>query len=361
MKISRKITLLGLGLAVGIILGVLISINIINSGIIYFGESSRTISSFTPTSVKTYCAWFPWWHETQALSALRLAKNTLHTISPVWYRVDSDGYLEPLKVTMRNEVTDIATVSGIRLAPTIGNDFDNNRIELVLTNASKSAAIIEQIVDIAKIHLYDGIDLDWEEILPKNSDLLHQFIKTLADKLHHQNRFLSVTVHAKTGDSDWDMAKTYDWSELSKYADEIRIMAYDFHTELSPPGPITPLDALKSVINYAQKTIPPEKITIGLPNYGYDWSDTNNLSVSFTDAEVRMDHYNGIWIRDPQSYELIGTYENNDINHTIYLVDNVSLREKIDISHKSGINSICLWRLGEEDPEIWSINNELPK
>ena len=39
-----------------------------------------------------------------------------------------------------------------------------------------------------------------------------------------------------------------------------------------PPMAVSPVDQVRRVLNYAVSVIPPEKILMGMPNYGYDWT-----------------------------------------------------------------------------------------
>lgn len=41
---------------------------------------------------------------------------------------------------------------------------------------------------------------------------------------------------------------------------------------LRPPMAVAPLNKVREVLEYALTQIPPEKILMGIPNYGYDWT-----------------------------------------------------------------------------------------
>lgn len=69
----------------------------------------------------------------------------------------------------------------------------------------------------------------------------------------------------------WRGPQTHDYYELEKYADYIKIMAYEkFPMYGYPgPGPQAPLSWIEGITEYAYDHIPSEKVYVGLPTYGY--------------------------------------------------------------------------------------------
>src|SRR5581483_195793 len=133
---------------------------------------------------------------------------------------------------------------------------------------------------------FDGIDIDYEAVPAASRDDFTAFLTTLAEKLHAAGKLLSVTVHAKTSDRPtWAGPGAEDWPAIGRVADTVKIMCYDYSWKGSPPGPIAPLDWIDAVATYAQSAIPNDKIMIGLPWYGYNWSASSaTTSVSYLSA-----------------------------------------------------------------------------
>lgn len=143
---------------------------------------------------------------------------------------------------------------------------------------------------------YDGIDIDYEGMSCGKKEKFEEFILKLSTELHARKKLLSVAVHPKTGiDSDeadlkkckglkhaitmdfrenWRGPLTHDYTFLGKHADMVKIMAYELHPRKyrNPgPGPQAPGVWLEEIIDYAQTRIPPEKLYMAIPTYGYDW------------------------------------------------------------------------------------------
>jgi cellulose synthase/poly-beta-1,6-N-acetylglucosamine synthase-like glycosyltransferase/peptidoglycan/xylan/chitin deacetylase (PgdA/CDA1 family) len=95
-------------------------------------------------------------------------------------------------------------------------------------------------------------------------------------------------------------------------------------------------------------------VTIG--NYAYDWhdgtGDPENVEEAWVDA--------GDSDAPPSFDRLAGnsTFAYDDENghaHTVWLLDAASAFNELNILDRAGIREIGLWRLGAEDPALWSI------
>lgn len=296
--------------------------------------------------------WIPYWEEKRALGSLEDSAEKIKTISPMWYKLTSDGQLQEIPSSHKKEILDLAKKAGIPVIPTIGNDFDPQRVNLYLARYQVQES--ENLVEIAKQKGFGGWDLDWEEIDGQDKEQFSAFVSSLAEKLHRENLKLIVTVHAQTGTTNqWVGTKGQDLKVIGEAADQVRIMAYDFHSSTSHAGPVTPLDKLQEALSYNLSVIPREKIIIGLPTYGYDWVGEKGEPLQFTNFEERLNKYQVVASRDKDSMALTAQYRQNGENHTVWFEDAQSLAAKIKLAQSFGVSRFCLWHLGGEDPAIW--------
>lgn len=335
-------------------------------GIILFTSFRQSQPSIQPSLVSetssaddsTYGAWIAWWDEEGALESLSSSQKHIRTISPVWYQIDPNGQLIETNSTKRSEIIDKAEELKIRILPSISNSdatgFDSERVSKIIRDSTRKKAFIQNLIHTAQDNKYDGWDLDLEEIAAEDKDFYSQFVTDLAEKLHAKGLTLAVTVHSQTGDSaTWAGAKGQDWNALAKSADEIRIMIYDFHYSASDPGPITPLNKLRAVLAYAVKTIPENKLVIGLPLYGYDWDDEMGVSVQYQDAVNVLEDHDAGYERDDPSQELVSEYEDDETTHAVWFQDSKSVLHKLAIAREYGVEHFFFWRIGGEDPTLW--------
>jgi cellulose synthase/poly-beta-1,6-N-acetylglucosamine synthase-like glycosyltransferase/peptidoglycan/xylan/chitin deacetylase (PgdA/CDA1 family) len=167
-----------------------------------------------------------------------------------------------------------------------------------------------------------------------------------------QPRGLVVAQAVPFDDSDWDY-RTY--AALSDY---LILMGYDEHWESSAPGSIAGEAWFERTLEQRMSELDPAKTIVAVGNYGYDWSDRETeatevtfqeavLSARDSDAQIKFDRAT----RNPYfSYE-----EEDGSRHTVWFLDAVSAYNQMLAAGKYHPAGVALWRLGSEDPSLWSV------
>ena len=216
------------------------------------------------------------------------------------------------------------------------------------------AALLAQV----QTHAFDGIDIDYEGLGKERSTEFTNFIHSLTQKFHAQNKKVSVTVEARIS-NDVPM----DWHALGQQADQVRIMAYDYHArETGTPGPISPLGWVQEITQYATNQIDPRKTVIGLGDYGYDWTEPQlgassweGVGVSREQALALAKTYNQSINRqtgiDMRGYDIgsIPQFKYTDATgkqHQVWYEDADSLQAKTIVVQQYHPTSVILWTAG---------------
>ena len=150
------------------------------------------------------------------------------------------------------------------------------------------------------------------------------FIHDLASALHGKNLKLMVALPA----ADW----SYDYKYFASQVDAIILMNYDFRWSSSAPGPIAPEDWFIQNIDNMVKLVPPEKLVMGVANYGYDWPAKSKRvphplaqSVTFQQGVITAVESGSDILLDPDSLNLHYSYEDdNNLTHTVWMTDGVT-------------------------------------
>ena len=157
-----------------------------------------------------------------------------------------------------------------------------------------------------------------------------------------------------------------DWQAISKYVDEFRIMTYDYGWRGSIPRPVAPYYWVEDVIKYAITQVPREKIYLGVPFYGYGWSDGFFSSYTYATIELILSKYGVDMQYDPKEKTnklyYVSEFDTRDVKvpHEVWFENHVSLEAKLDLVKKYNLGGIAIWRLGKEDKANWrSIRKEL--
>uniref|UniRef100_UPI000B2C9826 glycosyl hydrolase family 18 protein n=1 Tax=Clostridium sp. NkU-1 TaxID=1095009 RepID=UPI000B2C9826 len=118
-----------------------------------------------------------------------------------------------------------------------------------------------------------------------------------------------------------------------------------------PPMAVAPINMVRRVVEYAVTAIPTEKISLGIPNYGYDWPlpyergvtrarTINNLEA----VQIAIDH--GVEIQfDEVAMSPYFRYWQYGIQHEVWFEDVRSYKAKFDLIKEFGLTGAGYWQL----------------
>ncbi|MGH8282103.1 MAG: glycosyl hydrolase family 18 protein, partial [Gammaproteobacteria bacterium] len=199
-----------------------------------------------------------------------------------------------------------------------------------------------------------GMCVDFEDVPEKAQRDFQKFATEMAAMLHPANLKLMIALPA----ADWD----YDYAYFAKQADAIVLMNYDEHWQSSEPGPIAAQDwYLRNLANIL-KIVPPQKIIMGIANYGYDWVDKKpktteqSMSIDFQTAILTAYESDAKVEFDSDSLNPHYSYfdEHNHIHH-VWFLDAVTAYNELRAAERAGVRGTALWRFGTADPSMWRI------
>ena len=124
-----------------------------------------------------------------------------------------------------------------------------------------------------------------------------------------------------------------------------------------PAGPIASQQWWASAVAAAVRQVPRDKVIVTIGNYAYDWhdggGDPENVEEAWVDAG---DSDAPPGVRPRLSGNSTFAYEDeNGHPHTVWLLDAASAFNELTLLDRAGIREVALWRLGAEDPGLWSI------
>jgi len=320
------------------------------------GFSARATKQIRIPEKKTYsvAAWAPYWDKRKIFNSFNKNKRLINEISPYWYYVLSNGKLRPTsKFDLR--IVRKAKKLGIKVIPMISNGYNSPLISRIIRSRTLRRRHIRQLIRVAVKRKVDGVEIDYEGMNAKDRKKFSFFVKSLAQNLHKKKKILSVTVHAKTYEpGKSQQSKAQDWRVIGRYADRVRIMAYDYHWKTSAPGPIAPVRWVKRIAKLASKKIPKSKAIIGIGTYGYNWYGNKRAkAITLAQAKVLARRRKKRIRRDPKSKELYLRLKPGRAG--IWIQDSGSLKYKLRIVKKYGLGGICFWRLGNEERKYWTV------
>lgn len=114
---------------------------------------------------------------------------------------------------------------------------------------------------------------------------------------------------------------------------------------------VAPLNMVRRVVEYAVTEIPPEKIKLGIPNYGYDWplpyerGVTRARTIGNIEAvQIAIEH--GVNIQfDEVAQSPFFRYTEEGIQHEVWFEDVRSIRAKFGLIQEFGLVGAGYWQL----------------
>jgi len=301
-------------------------------------------------------AWLVWWDQDKGVETLRENASLITGVKPFWYQVEEDGAIERYSGAEDEEIISFAKENGIKIIPVISNNHQPELVEPIISSKKLTQTHIQNIVNLIKAKDYDGIEIDYESLKASDRKDFSTFMRNLSEAIHAEGKILTAAVHAKTKEpGSWSGPQAQDWKVLGDVCDQVKIMTYDYHWATSEAGAIAPLAWVEEVIKFAVSKIPKDKIYLGVPFYGYDWVGKQAVGLTWEDTQELIARYKASPKRDPTSKELRFSYRKEGKRHEVWFNDSTSVRAKLDLVKKYKLVGIGIWRIGQEDPEIWSV------
>lgn len=219
------------------------------------------------------------------------------------------------------------------------------------------AATIQNIVALAKNSNLTGINIDFEGVYPADRDAYTSFVSDLAAQLHAIHATLILSVPAKTADNPNDnWSWPYNYAALAPSADLFQVMTYDEHVPGQAAGSVAGSDWMQASLQYATTQIPPGKVLLGLPAYGYDWNLTTNTGVSVAwksiPALIASTGATPKW--DAATNSAYIDYTASDGSpHEVWYETPQSIQTKSTFATTFKLAGVSMWALGLEDASFW--------
>ncbi|MDL2274486.1 glycoside hydrolase, partial [Oscillospiraceae bacterium OttesenSCG-928-G22] len=197
-------------------------------------------------------------------------KGNITTVCPDYFEIDSAGNLK-LTNKVSHTFVENMRARGVRVTPFLSNHWDMANARAGLNNR---ATLAGQLAAAVRNYRFDGVDVDIENINQNDRAAFTDFIRLLRAELG-PDKTISVCVAANPWGVEIGWQGAYDYRALSPYIDHIFIMAYDEHYSGGSAGPVASYGFARKSVEFALKTLPPEKVMLGIPFYGRYWKDWN--------------------------------------------------------------------------------------
>lgn len=305
-------------------------------------------------SVGFYVAW-----DEDSRESLRRNIDKLDVVSPQWVAINGAKG----DITVVDDPEGAARIANApnhpAVLPLVHNSanaaFNGPLADTLLADPAARAKLIANLVTLAAQRGYGGYVFDFEALSPKGLNAYPKFLDEARKALDGAGREVWVT--APFDEEGWPLKR------LEQSSDTLVLMAYDQHYALGDPGPNAGQDWYESELEKRfTKQLDPAHTVLALGAYGYDWTlkpdgtRSSGAPATFHEA-MRNAQDAGAKIRmDDDALNPTYTYtDDNGDNHVVWFLDAVTLFNQVKVSDPWKPRGYGLWRMGMEDPGVWSL------
>ena len=280
----------------------------------------------------------------------------LTSLSVFSYGFTAEGYLIPPALDdgpMIQAALEAGTAPVLTLTP-FGPDgqFNNYLISVLVNNWEVRSTLIRELLYTIEEKGFQGVDIDFEFILAQDRDSFTSFVAQVRSEVNKLGYPVSVALAPKTSDTQTGLLyEGKDYEGLGEAADSVLLMTYEWGYTYGAAMAVAPLNKVREVVEYAITKIPPQKIDLGIPNYGYDWTlpfvrgESRALTIGNVEA-VQIAIENGADIQFDETamspwfrYNIYGT------EHEVWFEDVRSLQAKFDLIKSYGLRGMGYWQI----------------
>jgi spore germination protein YaaH len=292
--------------------------------------------------------------------------DKIDILVPAWYSVNTDGLVSggpnPL-------VLETARQHHVPVMPIVVNaGFSQEDFHKLLMNRAAYEIMSGSLRAACKENGYIGFQLDFENIHWTDRSALSSMVAEVASEFHSAKLQLTIATvpnapgaAGEGGFSNWiyeNWRGAYDLSALAQSVDLICLMTYDQHTRWTAPGPVAGWAWTTGNLDYALKFVPREKLSLGIPLYGYHWFAGTPVKAPALAGFPPTDKPNPSGGRvewDPVDRSAWFFFYRDDLREWIFFTDARTFRERYTLVKDRGLQGFCSWVLGEEDAGIWEL------
>lgn len=203
-----------------------------------------------------------------------------------------------------------------------------------LIKVPNRSAFIHKIMNYLENYQLEGadVDLEWSHV----DDNYSGFVLELRDSIDAHGMLMTAALPG-----------TYRYPQITDEAmhayDFINLMAYDLTGSWAPdnPGPHSPYSFAEASIEYwMDQGMEGDKLTLGLPFYGYDFTNSSNVT-SFTFGSMVAEDASYAWL------DQVGLRYYNGLT-------TIQLKTELAMDLVSGV---CIWEIGQDSFDEYSLLN----
>jgi len=280
------------------------------------------------------------------------------------YEAREDGAVAPITVpAAENKVIAKAIDAKVNPALVVTNigtngRFDSGLAHRLLNNPVAVDNLIDNLLKAMHAKGYAGLDVDFEYVLPQDREVFNNFLAKCAGKMHSNGFFISCAIPAKEAENTTNaLTGAYDYAAIGSIVDYVTLMTYDWGYPAGEAMAVAPIRNVENTVQFAITQMPPSKILMGIPNYGYDWPvpaspENPGRSIGNVAAvDLARKHGQAIRFDEKSQAPFFEYFDESGKRREVWFEDARSVKAKLELGAKYNLAGFSYWTINRFWPQ----------
>ena len=245
--------------------------------------------------------------------------------------------------------------------------FSSELAGRVLADPELRQTVVQNVADTVRTAGFGGVDADFEYIAAEYADEYAQFLTEIGEALGEGYPVFVSLAPKYRADQPGLLYEGHNYAAVGNAADRVMLMTYEWGYAYGPPLAVSPIGEVRRVLDYGVTEIAGDKLLMGLPNYGYDWTlpyvrgQSRARSLGNQEAVDLARMYGGVIRFDENAQAPYFTYTAGDPpqNHIVWFQNARSYDSLLRLVNQYGITGAGVWNVMRFDPALWQVMNAL--
>ena len=240
--------------------------------------------------------------------------------------------------------------------------FSADLAHRVLTDGCVQDIFFAQLLSVLETRGYCGAYLYLMYLYPFDRERLGAFLRRAAALLHERGFFLLSAAPPRESGA---VGEAHDYALHAECADWVVLTTYDWGNAAGEPQPVSPLGAVRRVLDRAVEQIPREKILLGVSNHACSWTlpwrPGQEASLMSNTAAVNLAVSAGAAVHFDEDAAASRFRYRDDagVLHELWFEDLRSFLSRFALVREYGLGGMSLWTVNAPNPPLMSAQEEL--
>lgn len=247
-----------------------------------------------------------------------------------------------------------------------GGSFSSELASTILNSEALQNTVLDNVVETLNSKNYFGLDIDFEYIYPQDRTAYNRFVQRTVERVRPLGYTITTALAPKlSGEQQGLLYEAHDYAFHGQMVDHIILMTYEWGYTYGPAQAVSPIDQVERVLQYAVSVIPPEKILMGMPNYGYDWTlpfveGSAARTLTLNGAIELAQRVNARIEYDEKVQAPFFTYyDSSRRQHIVWFDDPRSIDARLRLVDKYNLGGVSYWTINSFYRQNWIILESL--